>query len=141
MFYRDDQGRFPDYPSDDEGGSATIFQHEKPLEDADVPSSDEEAAQEAAAAAAAAAGGSGRGKGESGKGAAGKEADEDEGGYILKQSQFVKQLRKGHRTFCGKRCFEKKAQTQFQSSLISKTYGDRLTWIEQPSGNAAISGI
>ena len=31
-FFRDKTGKFPDYPDDDEGGSAAIFKEKDPLE-------------------------------------------------------------------------------------------------------------
>ena len=44
-------------------------------------------------------GGSKQGKGSSG----GKEAEEDEVGFVLKTSDFVKQIKNGNKTFNGKR--------------------------------------
>lgn len=32
LFIRDKTGKFPDYPDDDEGGSAAIFKEKDPLE-------------------------------------------------------------------------------------------------------------
>ena len=32
LFFRDKTGKFPDYPDDDEGGSAAIFKEKDPLE-------------------------------------------------------------------------------------------------------------
>ena len=32
FFFRDKTGKFPDYPDDDEGGSAAIFKEKDPLE-------------------------------------------------------------------------------------------------------------
>ena len=32
IFFRDKTGKFPDYPDDDEGGSAAIFKEKDPLE-------------------------------------------------------------------------------------------------------------
>ena len=110
-YFRDDQGKFPDYPSDDEGGSASIFHPERVNngQGAGISSrakeddSDEEArAKEEEAAAAAAKTRSKKDSDEKDK--KGKEAeDEEEVGFQLRASEFVKQLRKGQKTFEGER--------------------------------------
>jgi hypothetical protein len=106
---RDDQGKFPDYPSDDEGGSAAIFNPERfnlngnggSPEEADLTAAKKERKSEgderkksgkessaAAAVAAAAAASAG-------------EAAEDEVGFTLKSTDFVRHLRSGQKTFNG----------------------------------------
>jgi len=112
---RDDQGRFPDYPSDDEGGSASIFHPERVRASAASasngqvrpasPDSNEE--EENAAKKKEEEKGKSGGKRESvdkkgGGAGTNKEADEEEeGGFTLKPSDFVRQLKKGQKTFEG----------------------------------------
>ena len=116
---RDDQGKFPDYPSDDEGGSASIFHPERLRSGTDgvgarpltspTSDSDEEGAREGGVEEE---GGKGKGGGKGSrryddKGGSdkkgGKDAeDEEESGFTLRPSDFVKQLRKGQKTFEGK---------------------------------------
>ena len=109
---RDDQGRFPDYPSDEEGGSAAIFNPEKfaALDDRGA------CADDASSAVGMTAEGGARRKeserderdGEKGgadkKGGSSREAEEEDGdgnGFVLKSSVFVRQLRAGQKTFQG----------------------------------------
>ncbi len=119
---RDDQGKFPDYPSDDEGGSASIFHPERLRAAAAAAAAN--GANRAAAAAAAQDEDSDDGRKDGGGGEQdkakakpkktmeeksggggdkkGKEAeDEEESGFTLRSSDFVKQLRRGQKTFEG----------------------------------------
>ena len=102
-------GKFPDYPSDEEGGSAVIFDAELAAQfrgemigrkDSDEDSEDED-------------GGGGKkdkdkekdakkaGKDDK-KGDDKKATDEDEHGFKLGRSEFVKGLREADRSFHGK---------------------------------------
>ncbi len=127
---RDDQGKFPDYPSDDEGGSASIFHPERlrdglrPLSSPVQDSEDDDASVRGRGGEEDGAGGgpgderkAGGGKGGRGggkgrraydeKGAGGDKKggkdleDEEESGFTLRPSDFVKQLRKGQKNFEG----------------------------------------
>ena len=120
---RDETGKFPDYPSDEEGGSAIIFNPElrakmlgegESWEREESSSSDEEggasnkkkaddkkgSGTKEADKNAAAGGGSAADKKNSAGGAAGA-TEEDESGYRLAKSEFVKGLRSADKQFYG----------------------------------------
>ena len=80
---REDQGKFPDYPSDEEGGSALIFNPESVLPcDSD---------------------GEGIKKDEKGKKEEKKEGEEEEEkGFRLPPSDFLDSIKTGEKTFNGK---------------------------------------
>ena len=111
---RDDQGKFPDYPSDDEGGSVAIFHPERLVSAngngaAAAAGGGDEAEQPAAAGAAKKSEGEERkkkgGKGGSDAAAAdaaeGMEGEHDEAGFVLKSTEYVRQLRSGQKMFEG----------------------------------------
>ena len=109
---KDETGKFPDYPSDDEGGSGAIFHPElqsdyEADEGALINQSEKEESSSkkdkkgAAAAAAAAAGGGSTKEDKSSADKKGKEDDDDEG-YKLTVSEFVKGLKAADKTFVGK---------------------------------------
>ncbi len=117
LIFRDDQGKFADYPSDDEGGSASIFHPERvnsgvvatratggasPTQDSD----DEEKTFKGSADDSASRGAKSKSKrsydDKGGDKKGGKDLDdEEESGFTIKPSNFVKQLRKGQKTFEG----------------------------------------
>ena len=129
--FSEENGKFPDYPSDEEGGSAVVFNPElraKLLGEGETweresNSSDEESggggasnkkgkgsddkkasSKDEKAGGSSGAGGAAAGAGDK-KGAAGKE-EEDEAGYRLGRSEFVKGLRAADKEFYGKdKCF------------------------------------
>ena len=80
---REDQGKFPDYPSDEEGGSALIFNPESVLTcDSD---------------------GEGIKKDEKGKKEEKKEGEEEEEkGFRLPPSDFLDSIKTGEKSFAGK---------------------------------------
>ena len=80
---REDQGKFPDYPSDEEGGSALIFNPESVLTcDSD---------------------GEGIKKDEKGKKEEKKEGEEEEEkGFRLPPSDFLDSIKNGEKSFTGK---------------------------------------
>ena len=83
MLCREDQGKFPDYPSDEEGGSALIFNPESVLPcDSD---------------------GEGIKKDEKGKKEEKKEGEEEEEkGFRLPPSDFLDSIKTGEKSFNGK---------------------------------------
>jgi hypothetical protein len=100
---RDDQGKFPDYPSDDEGGSGVIFNPEKYASgygaDAAAEKSTEPSKAKTLKAKRPGQGLDKKGKGKDGLGVA--EEEDDESGFVLRQTDFVRQLRTAHSTFQG----------------------------------------
>ena len=100
---RDDQGKFPDYPSDDEGGSAAIFHPERfqygfsaadPGGDSGLgPGQGTSRDREE---------GDGKPKAGGGSGGSKEAAEEEEVGFVLRSTDFVKQIKSGHKTFNGK---------------------------------------
>ena len=111
---RDDQGKFPDYPSDDEGGSVAIFHPERLVANGNGANAGgggggggEEAEQQATKKSD---GGGEERKKKGGKGgsdaaaaeaAEGMEGEHDEAGFVLKSTEYVRQLRSGHKLFEG----------------------------------------
>ena len=121
---RDDQGKFPEYPSDDEGGSAAIFHPERfvassgnAAASAGAAGEDAAAEQQQATRKAVVEGGGGGGgdeerkkkgaKGNSDSAAAtaaaadGMEGEHDEAGFVLRSTEHVRQLRLGQKVFDG----------------------------------------
>ena len=121
LLYRDETGKFPDYPSDEEGGSAIVFNPElraKMLGEGeaweggrdDSSSDDDEggggankkkADDKKAKDAAAAAAEKDKKAGGANANAAGAKDEEDESGYRLAKSEFVKGLRAADKQFYG----------------------------------------
>ena len=110
---RDDQGKFPDYPSDDEGGSVAIFHPERLVAlgngAAAAAGGGEDAEQQATKKPDGGGGGEERKK-KSGKGGSdaakaeaeeGMEGEHDEAGFVLKSTEYVRQLRSGQKMFEG----------------------------------------
>ena len=84
LTFREEQGKFPDYPSDEEGGSALIF-HPETVHALD---SDGETT---------------KGKEEKGKKEEKKEGEEEEEkGFRLGPSDFLDSLKGGEKEFTGK---------------------------------------
>ena len=82
ILYREEQGKFPEYPSDEEGGSALIFNPES------VHALDSD--------------GEGNKKEEKGKKEEKKEGEEEEEkGFRLGPSDFLSSLKDGERQFTG----------------------------------------
>ena len=116
---RDDQGKFPEYPSDDEGGSAAIFHPERFMASggsaaAVAGAAGEDAAAEQAMRKAIVDGGGEESKKKGAKGnsdsaaataaaaaAEGLEGEHDEAGFILRATEHVRQLRLGQKLFDG----------------------------------------
>ena len=107
---RDDQGKFPDYPSDDEGGSVAIFHPERLAANGNGANAGggEEAEQQSTKKSD---GGGEERKKKSGKGgsdaaaaeaAEGIEGEHDEAGFVLKSTEYVRQLRSGQKLFEGR---------------------------------------
>ena len=83
MIVREEQGKFPDYPSDEEGGSALIFNPDLVIHD-----SDGEVIK----------------TGDKGKKEEKKEGEEEEEkGFRLGPSDFLNSLKDGDKTFSGTR--------------------------------------
>lgn len=79
---REDQGKFPDYPSDEEGGSALIFNPDLVIHDSDgevIKTGDKGKKEE-------------KREGE----------EEEEKGFRLGPSDFLNSLKDGDKTFSGK---------------------------------------
>ena len=93
---KDETGKFPDYPSDEEGGSGAIFHPELQPDyeenGAVVNQSDKEESTSKKEK---------KGKEESTADKKGKE-DDDEEGFKLTMSEFVKGLKAADKTFTGK---------------------------------------
>ena len=120
---REEQGKFPDYPSDDEGGSVAVFHPERLLvangngtNPLAAAAGGDDAEQQATKKSAAAADGGGeekKKKGEKGSSdaaaaaaaaaAEGIEGEHDEAGFVLKSTEYVRKLRSGQKLFEGKR--------------------------------------
>ena len=115
---RDEQGKFPEYPSDDEGGSVAIFHPERLVANGNGANGTaaagggggDDAAEQPASKKSE--GGSGEerkkkgGKGGSDAAAAaaeaeGMEGEHDEAGFVLKSTEYVRQLRSGQKLFEG----------------------------------------
>ena len=81
IIFREDQGKFPDYPSDEEGGSALVFNPDLVVQDSD---------------------GEGIKKDDKGKKEEKKEGEEEEEkGFRLGPSDFLNSLKDGDKTFTG----------------------------------------
>ncbi|TRY75655.1 hypothetical protein TCAL_00505, partial [Tigriopus californicus] len=104
---RDDQGRFPDYPSDDEGGSAAVF-HPERFQALHAENETLEGHGLGGMKMKKSDSGEGKSRGDqpSKSSTSDKKAkeldDEVDGvgaGFVLRESEFVRQLRKNHRNF------------------------------------------
>ena len=103
-FSSDEMVKFPDYPSDEEGGSAVIFDPELQAQyrgemigraDSDDSEDEEEGGGKKDKEKDKKGGADGK------KGDAAKEEEEDTQGYKLGRSEFVKGLREADREFHG----------------------------------------
>ena len=117
-FFSDEMGKFPDYPSDEEGGSAVIFDPELQAQyrgemigraDSDDSEDEEEGGGKKDKEKDKKGGAEGK-KGDADKKGA-KEEEEDTQGYKLGRSEFVKGLREADREFHGE-YFIKKEPTK-----------------------------
>ncbi len=111
LFFRDDQGKFPDYPSDDEGGSAAIFHPDfKPTVSAARTSPEavgggaalKEAPDAEKAAAKSTKQSASMRRARDSEDKKTKDDDDDMTGFVLKPSDFVRQLQTGQKAFNGK---------------------------------------
>jgi hypothetical protein len=101
---KEETGKFPDYPSDDEGGSGAIFHPElqpdyEENQDAAINQSDKE--ESSSKKAKAGKEGNSSKEDKSGADKKGKE-DSDDDGFKLTESEFVKGLKAADKTFVGK---------------------------------------
>ena len=109
-FYSDEMGKFPEYPSDEEGGSAVIFDADLAAQyrgemigrgDSDDSEDDEEGGAKKKEKEKDKKAGNEDKKGDAEKKGA-KEEEEDQHGFKLGRSEFVKGLREADREFHGK---------------------------------------
>ena len=106
---KDETGKYPEYPSDDEGGSGAVFHpelqpdYEENLENINQSDKEESSSKKdkKSAAAAGAAGNSSK-EDKSGADKKGGKEDDDEDGFKLTESEFVKGLKAADKTFVGK---------------------------------------
>ena len=110
--YSDEMGKFPEYPSDEEGGSAVIFDADLAAQyrgemigrgDSDDSEDDEEGGAKKKEKEKDKKAGNEDKKGDAEKKGA-KEEEEDQHGFKLGRSEFVKGLREADREFHGKFC-------------------------------------
>lgn len=108
--YSDEMGKFPEYPSDEEGGSAVIFDADLAAQyrgemigrgDSDDSEDDEEGGAKKKEKEKDKKAGNEDKKGDAEKKGA-KEEEEDQHGFKLGRSEFVKGLREADREFHGK---------------------------------------
>ena len=101
---KEETGKFPDYPSDDEGGSGAVFHPElqpdyEENQDAAINQSDKE--ESTSKKAKAGKEGNSSKEDKSGADKKGKE-DSDDDGFKLTESEFVKGLKAADKTFVGR---------------------------------------
>ena len=105
---KDETGKFPDYPSEDEGGSGAVFHPELQPDYEENGANINEPEKEEAASKEKKKGGSKEEKGGAGGASGGDKKgkeDDDEEGIKLTESEFIKGLKNADKNFVGKFIF------------------------------------